>query len=183
MLLFVDCALEPSILGFDLHFNANFRVWCTIAHAFEKTKFLEFDIYWKKCEDKYYLLVFLLWTTQTLLTWFTSTFQAIARRCAVMSFYSMCLFLMHYIMFIDYLAGILKCLWTPIARIPSISTTRITLPPPFQDFTVWFLISKSLIQTSTLSLLELIRAFTSNTLKQILGWQHHSIFCWNVIPY
>ena len=59
-------------------------VWqCTIAHALEKTKYPDSDIYWKKLEDKYH---FSCQFTADLIAMnhtdfiITSTFQEIAGR-------------------------------------------------------------------------------------------------------
>jgi sucrose synthase len=68
----------------------NFSVYplsqCTIAHALEKTKYPESDIYWKKFEEKYHFScqftadLFAMNHTDFIIT---STFQEIAGRCDI----------------------------------------------------------------------------------------------------
>lgn len=136
---------------------------CTIAHALEKTKYPESDIYWKKFEEKYHFScqftadLFAMNHTDFIIT---STFQEIAGRCDMISFFaifvSLIIWLTEFVVF--------SC----AARI-LLDSMRVTLPSLFRDSTVSCTVSMSLILSSTLYLLELIRPFTSLTPKLAAG--------------
>jgi len=46
--------LNSFLLSFVLISPLPFRMQCNIAHALEKTKYPESDIYWRNHEDKYH---------------------------------------------------------------------------------------------------------------------------------
>lgn len=53
-LRFVLCFFSPIFSFLSSQANHVLSLQCTIAHALEKTKYPDSDIYWKKLEDKYH---------------------------------------------------------------------------------------------------------------------------------
>lgn len=156
------CSMLPELLTLISWFGHTLQ--CTIAHALEKTKYPDSDIYWKNLDDKYH---FSCQFTADLIAMnhtdfiITSTFQEIAGRWDLS-------FTNDYV--ICYSSDNLTFLLSIISVRTLLVSMRVTLLSLFLDSTVLYMVLMCLIPSSTLYLLVLIWAFTSPTLRRREGW-------------